>query len=130
MSVFFNAGTVNAVQFSSNGGSTYSTVSDVYYNGVLVFGGVQTTVTPDITYTFDPGRSRYFISVFNRDPSGAASIWSEVNDSTPDILRSSSVAYNSSVTWIFTSSFPGFTIYATAQVPGENLSAVRSVYVS
>ena len=88
------------------------------------------TTTPDITYTYDPVRTRYTIRVYNRDPDGAASIWSEVGDSTPDILRSSSVAYNSYTQWLYTSGFSGFTIYATAQVSGKPLSAVRSVYVS
>jgi uncharacterized repeat protein (TIGR02543 family) len=84
---------------------------------------VQQTATPSISggwfYT------AWLIGVTNNDGS-AATIYAEHNDSTPDINRG---VVNSGATVQFQinePSFASFTVYATAQASGEQLSNVAS----
>jgi hypothetical protein len=122
MPITFNGTSLTVVNFNG------TTCNQVYFNGTLVYTSVQQAVAPSISYVFDPGRSRYTISITNQD-SGAATLRSDINNSNPTTIRGTGITQFSSVSYNYTSSFPGFTIYATAEVSGKTLSNVSSIFV-
>ena len=100
-------------------------VDKVYFgNYALYSASVAQTADPSISagiYLF----SQWEIAVTNNDDN-SATIRAEENDSTPDISRGT-VASGSSVTVTSSQpSFATFTMYATAQASGEELSNVVS----
>lgn len=120
-----NSANITGVQFSTNGGSTFTNVTAVYYNATQVFAPVVQTATPSIpsfAYIFNA----WYINIKNNDTS-AADMWAEANDSTPDIFRANVNAGSTyEVQDTSQPSFATFTYYVRAQASGKTVSNVAS----